>query len=256
MATRTVRAPWKELLTGRRAMVLGIALLVIVGAALIWAFVPIGEWAWSFTSWIRGLGNAGFLVFAGLFVLAVLVMAPASVLYMVAGLLYDFFWGFVISVVAATVGSLLQFLIARYLARDRVCRVVEQRAEFQAVDRAVEEEDWKVVLLLRLAPLVPGNSQGWLFGVTGVSLVQFAWPTVVAILPWALLFSGIGSVSAAALYNGESPFGPWQWALLAAGIVALGFIVRLVGRRAKAKLAEMGIDGLDGHRAGSSEGAA
>lgn len=243
MATRAAGVGWKQLITGRRAMGLGLVLLAIIGAVVLWEFVPLGAWMWTFTSWIRELGNMGFLVFAALFVLAVLVMAPASVLYMAAGLLYDLLWGFVISLVAASVGAVLQFLIARYLARDRVRRVVEERAEFEAVDRAVEEEGWKVVLLLRLAPLVPGNTQGWLFGVTPVSLVQFAWPTVIGILPWALLFTGVGSVGAAALYGGENPFGPWQWALLGAGIVALGVIVWLVGRRARAKLERMGIDG-------------
>jgi uncharacterized membrane protein YdjX (TVP38/TMEM64 family) len=169
-------------------------------------------------------------------------------LYMVAGLLYDFFWGFVISVVAATAGSLLQFVVARYLARDRVCDIVAKRREFQAVDRAVEEEDWKVVLLLRLAPLVPGNTQGWLFGVTGVPIFQFGWPTVIGILPWALLFVGIGSAGAAALFRGENPLGPWQWAVLGLGIVALFVIIRIVGKRASAKLEQMGIDGKQAAR--------
>jgi uncharacterized membrane protein YdjX (TVP38/TMEM64 family) len=257
MATRTAGVSLTQLFSGRRAMVLGLALLAIIGIGVIWTFVPLGEWMWNFTSWIRELGNLGFLVFAALFVLAVLIMAPASVLYMAAGLLYDLFWGFVISLVAASVGAVLQFLIARYLARDRVRRVVEERAEFEAVDRAVEEEGWKVVLLLRLAPLVPGNTQGWLFGATRVSVVQFAWPSVIGILPWALFFVGIGSAGAAFLYSGENPFGLWQWALLGAGIVALGFIVWLVGRRARAKLERMGIDGQtrDGQREGQRQAA-
>ena len=252
MATRAPGVSWKHIVTGGRAKVLGVAVLGILAIALLWTFVPLGEWTWNFTSWIRELGNAGYFVFAGLFVIGVLVMAPASVLYMLAGLLYDLLWGFVISLVAATVGSLLQFLIARYLARDRVRRIVQERAEFEAVDRAVEEEDWKVVLLLRLAPLVPGNTQGWLFGVTGVSLLQFAWPTVIAIVPWALLFTGIGSVGAAAIYRGDSPLGPWQWALLGLGIVGLGAIIRLVGRRARAKLEQMGVDGRRQHRQGEA----
>ena len=242
MASRAVRAPWRELLTGRRGAVAGLVVLALIGVVVLWSLLPVGELIWRFTSWIRDLGNLGFLVFAGLFVLAVLVMAPAAALYMVAGLLYDVPWAFLISLAAGTAGSVLQFLIARYLARDRVRRLVAKRKEFEAVDRAVEDESWKVVLLLRLAPLVPGNAQGWLFGATRVSLLQFVWPTVVGIVPWALLFVGIGSAGAAALYNGENPFGAWQWALLGVGVVVLGLIVRLVGRRAKARLERMGID--------------
>lgn len=255
MATRTAGASWKDLLTGRGAMLLSAALLGIVAIGLLWTFIPLGELMWEFTTWIRDLGNMGFIVFALLFVLAVLVMAPASLLYMAAGLLYDFFWGFVISLIAATAGALIQFVIARYLARQRVYSIVQQRREFQAVDRAVEEEDWKVVLLLRLAPLVPGNTQGWLFGVTGVPILQFAWPTVVGILPWALLFVGIGSAGAAALYGGENPLGPWQWALVAFGIVALFVIVRIVGKRAGAKLEQLGIDGKNERGKGNPQAA-
>lgn len=241
MASQRVGVSVKQLVSGRRALGLGLVLLAFVALVGVWTFLPLGDWIWGFTRWIREFGNASFLVFSALFVAAVLVMAPASILYMAAGLLYDLGWGFLIAVAATLAGAVIQFLLARYLARDRVARIVEERAEFKAVDRAVEDEDWKVVLLLRLAPLVPGNTQGWLFGVTGVSLIQFAWPTLLGILPWALLFVGIGSVGAAALYGGESPLGAWQWPLFGLGIVALLGIVWLVGKRARAKLEQMGI---------------
>lgn len=243
MAEVVAKPPMSELLKGRRGMALVAGAGVLVVLAIAWYVLPLGEWLLDFTRWIRGLGTVGWLVFAGFFVLAVMAVVPASILYLAAGLLYDIAGGFVISFVAASLGSAICFLIARYGARERVRRMVEQRAEFEAVDKAVGDEGWRVVLLLRLAPLVPGNTQGWLFGITDVPFWHFILPTMVGIVPWALLFVALGAASGVAFANGDSALGPWQWALMGVGVVLFGLIVRLVARRARARLERMGIGG-------------
>lgn len=235
-----------RVLNGRRGMMIGLAVLAVVALAGVWYLVPIGEWLLAFTGWIRELGTSGWAVFVLFFVAAALVLVPAAALYLTSGLLYDPFWAFLTAFMAATAASALSFVIARYLARGRITRLVRKRKEFEAVDKAVEDEGWKVVLLLRLAPLVPGNSQGWLFGITRVKFLPFILPTMVGIVPWALLFVGLGSAGGYALASGESPLGPWQWLLVGAGVVVLGIILWLIGRRAKARLEAMGIGASGG----------
>ena len=241
MTGAVAKPPADELMKGRRGTALVVGAGVILMLAVAWYVLPLGEWLLGFTQWIRGLGAMGWVVFTAFFVLAVMAVVPASILYLAAGLLYDIGGGFALSFAAATLGSALCFLIARYGARERVKQMVQQRAEFEAVDDAVRDEGWKVVLLLRLAPLVPGNTQGWLFGITDVPFWQFILPTMVGIVPWALLFVGLGKAGGVAFANGESALGPWQWALMGAGVVVLGVIVWLVGRRARTRLERMGI---------------
>ncbi len=62
-------------------------------------------------------------------------------------------WGFVAVSAGSTLGAAGAFLVARYLARDRVERWAAANPRFAAIDRAVGREGWKIVLLTRLSPV-------------------------------------------------------------------------------------------------------
>jgi uncharacterized membrane protein YdjX (TVP38/TMEM64 family) len=229
---------------GRRLLLIGGGVLAFMaGAMLVWMVFPVGEWLVAFTDWVRAFGPQGGLVFAAFFVLGMVIVLPPSLLYFAAGLLYDTLWGFIISMAATTAGSALAFLMARYLLRERLRRRVEGSRRFVALDRAVRDESWKVVLLIRLAPLISGSAQNYVLGLTSVPFRHYLPATAAGAVPWALLFTWLGTAGRAALASGDTTPGPWQWAMLGGGIVILGALIWLVGRRAKARLHEMGFDG-------------
>src|SRR5687767_14061170 len=96
-------------------------------------------------------------------------------LAVVAGGLFGLVRGTIIVSLASTTTAALAFLIARYLARERVRRMVEHSPKLRAVDAAIGNEGWKVVALLRLSPAVPFNVQNYLYGVTAIRF----WPCVL-----------------------------------------------------------------------------
>jgi uncharacterized membrane protein YdjX (TVP38/TMEM64 family) len=57
----------------------------------------------------------------------------------------------------AFAGSVCSFLLGRYLFRDFVLRLASHYPIFQAVDRALEANGLKIMILLRLSPLIPYN---------------------------------------------------------------------------------------------------
>jgi uncharacterized membrane protein YdjX (TVP38/TMEM64 family) len=65
---------------------------------------------------------------------------------------------------ASTAAGATAFLIARYLAQDRVKRMARRHERFAAIDRAIRDKGWRVVALLRLSPLVPFNLSNSLYG--------------------------------------------------------------------------------------------
>lgn len=71
--------------------------------------------------------------------------------------------------VAATVA----FLIARYFARERILKLVEENKKFLAIDKAIGENGFKVVTLLRLSPLLPFSLGNYLYGLTSVKFVPY-----------------------------------------------------------------------------------
>jgi uncharacterized membrane protein YdjX (TVP38/TMEM64 family) len=175
-------------------------------------------------------------LFAAIYVGAVVLLAPGALLTIAAGFAYGF-WGVPIALAAATAGASLAFLIARYLARDRFRRAIETRRNIAAIDRAVAAEGWKIVLLMRLSPLVPFNLQNYVFGLTAVPFRSYVAATFVGMAPASVVFVAAGALGKATLDSG-----PETWALLAGGLCATAAAIVLVTRKARALLREAGVE--------------
>jgi uncharacterized membrane protein YdjX (TVP38/TMEM64 family) len=219
----------------RPALIFAASAVLLVLLAVGWRLLPLADWLAVLRGWIAGLGWWGVALFALIYIVGAVVLAPAGLLSIVAGFAYGF-WGLPLVVVVATIGAALAFLIARYAARERVRLWLRGRRNLAAIDRAVAEDGWKIVLLLRLSPAVPFNLQNYAFGVTAVSFAEFVAATFVGIIPGAALFTYVG------VLGGESAeAGPVKWALFAAGLAATAAAAVLVARKARAKLALAGI---------------
>ena len=213
---------------------LGLALLL---AALVaaWFLLPLQAWMQAFTAWIAGLGGWGVLIYGAAYAAALVVMAPAAPFTIGAGLIYGF-WGFPLALLSATVGASLAFLVSRHLVRDRVLGVIANRPSLQAVDRAVADEGWRVVGLLRLSPLVPFNLQNYALGATSIGFWPYVAATGAGIAPGCLLYVYLGVIGK------SSGGGPLTWAFVALGLAATVAVAILVGRKAQAVLARKGVD--------------
>jgi len=206
-----------------------IALLLCIG----WFLLPIGEWGGTFQRTIAGLGIWGVAIFAAVFVAATLVLAPDFPLAIAAGMVYGL-WAYPIVLIAAMIAASLAFLVARHLARPRVRALLAGKTTFMAIDSAVAEEGWRIVLLLRLSPLVPFNLQNYLFGITTIPFLHYAVASFVGIIPGAALFVCLGAL-------GNASAGPAEWAFIGIGLLASAIVVVLITRKARAKLAEAGV---------------
>lgn len=210
----------------------------VAGLFALWFFLPVGDWIAAFQSWIKALGPLGFLAFAVVYIVATIAMVPGAPMTIAAGVAFGL-WGVPLIVLAATVGACLAFLIARYLARERVEAIVSRKKTFAAIDAAIEEDGWKVVGLFRLSPLVPFNLQNYLFGVTKVGFGGYALATLVGIVPGTILFVWLGTIGASAGAGGEG--GTAKWVLLGLGLAATAAVTIVVSVKAKQKLREAGV---------------
>lgn len=210
----------------------GASLLAI---GLFWYLLPLGLWLGALRDWVAGLGWLGVAAFAAAYAGAVVLLAPGALLTIAAGFAYGF-WGLPIAVAAATVGASLAFLVARHLLRDSVREAIAARRNIAAIDRAIAAEGWKIVLLLRLSPLVPFNLQNYLFGMTDVPFGPYVAATLIGIIPGTVVFVTIGALGEAALDPGYG-----KAALLGIGLVATVAAIMLVTRKARALLHEAGV---------------
>jgi uncharacterized membrane protein YdjX (TVP38/TMEM64 family) len=211
---------------------LGILLIAVIAASFV---CPLGRWTASFQHWIIGLGPGGAVIFVLLFVATTLVLAPDWPLSIAAGFVYGF-WALPLVLVAATVAATLSFLAARYLLRKRVRALLVGRPRLSAVDRAVAEEGWKIVALLRLSPAVPFNLQNYLFGTTAIPLSHYIAATAIGIVPGSLLYVYLGVLGDAARHGGGGAGAPLKWLLFGIGLAATTAAAVIVARKARAKL--------------------
>ena len=214
----------------RNRLLIGGAIVVALAASGF--LLPIGEWVRSLEGWIVDLGALGVVAFVALYVIATVTLVPASAFTLLAGLAWGP-WGFPLVVVSATLGACAAFLIGRHLARERVKDRVAGNEKLRAVDRAVAEEGWKVVGLLRLSPVFPFGLQNYFFGITEIGFAPYALATFVGIMPGTALYVYLGAIG-----RGGGG-GPAQWAFLIAGLVATAAVVWLVTKRARAALADL-----------------
>jgi uncharacterized membrane protein YdjX (TVP38/TMEM64 family) len=210
------------------------ALIVLVVAARV---LPVKEWLGSFQEWVKGMGAAGMVLYGIVYVVAVVLFVPGIVLTLGAGFLFGLGRGVVLVSIASTTAAALAFLIARYFARDAVERLAKRDARFEAIDRAIGKEGWKVVALLRLSPLVPFSLSNYLYGLTSVKFWSYVGTSWAAMLPATVLYVYLGAAGRTIGEGGRRS--PWEWALLAVGLAATAAVTILLTRVAKRELAKV-----------------
>lgn len=191
-------------------------------------------------TWLRGtvagLGWLGPFFYGLVYALAVVLFVPGSPLTIAAGVTFGLGLGGLTVFVAANAGAALAFLVARYVLRDRVEKLLAGRPALRAIDRAVETQGWRIVVLTRLSPVFPFNAQNYFYGLTGVPFGQYVAASLVGMIPGTLLYVYIGAAGAGVAEAAGGAAGWGRTALLVAGFVATFAVVLLVTRVARREL--------------------
>ncbi len=110
--------------------------------------------------WVERVGPWGPVFVIGLYIVACLLFIPGSLITLGTGFLFDAVWGTVTVSIGSTLGATAAFLVGRTLARGWIEQKVADNPKFQAIDRAVGSQGFRIVLLTRLSPLFPFNLLG------------------------------------------------------------------------------------------------
>ncbi|WP_419161431.1 VTT domain-containing protein [Candidatus Palauibacter sp.] len=191
-------------------------------------------------TWLRettaGFGWLGPVFYALIYTIAAVLFIPGSALTIGAGITFGLWLGSLTVFFGANAAAALSFLIARYVLRDRVEKLLSGRPALRAIDRAVETQGWRIVALTRLSPIFPFSLQNYFYGLTGVTFYQYVAASLVGMLPGTVLYVYIG-VAGAGVAEAAGGTASWgQTALLWAGLIATAAVVVLVTRVARREL--------------------
>ena len=130
---------------------------------------------------------------------AAVLFVPGSLLTIGAGFVFGLLWGTVAVSAGSTLGAALAFLVSRHLARNRISAMAQKNKKFAAIDRAIGKEGWKIILLLRLSPLIPFNLSNYLYGLTAIPFRPYLLASWLGMLPGTVLYVYLGVAGKAGL---------------------------------------------------------
>jgi len=190
---------------------------------------------------VKSLGILGPITFIAIYNIATLLFVPGAILTLKGGCLFGIFWGSVYVLIAAMLGATWAFLLGRYLSRNWIHQQIGKNPQLQAIDRAVAQEGWKIVLLTRLSPIFPFNLLNYVFGVTQVSLKDYILGSL-GIIPGTVMYVYIGSLASdlATLNMSNRPMTTetqiMQWVMRIIGVIATVAVTIYMTRLAKKAL--------------------
>ncbi len=155
----------------------------------------------SFLEWVEANPGGGVLVFMLVIFCTTMLFIPGIILTFGSGYVFanafglglGVLMGSIVVFVGAGAGAILSFLLGRFLLRDCVSGLTKKFKFFEALDNAMEEKGFRIMLLLRLSPLIYASPY-LNYGAGGMAVSFTAYLlSLFAILPATVMFVFLGA---------------------------------------------------------------
>ncbi|MGN6188663.1 MAG: TVP38/TMEM64 family protein [Conexibacter sp.] len=177
---------------------------------------------------VDDVGVVAPLAFVAISSLLTVAMFPGPLLAGASGLLFGTALGTPVSIVAATLGASLAFLLSRRFGARAVDELSGHRV--RVVQDFIAQRGFLSVLYARILPAMPYNVVNYAAGLTRVPLLTFAGATALGCAPRAFAYTALGGN----LSNLGSPAAVAAFAVLVAmGIAGVVVALRDAGVRAR-----------------------
>ncbi|MDD2875805.1 MAG: VTT domain-containing protein [Acidiphilium sp.] len=185
----------------RRLIAAGVVLaaLTLAAVASLYAGSQVAGYILAARDRLRDLGLSGWLVFIVLQMLAALVgLLPASLLGIAAGAVFGVALGFGLASAGVLLGAGIAFGLARSTLRPAIIGLLARSATLDRFDAALGRDGWRLVLLLRISPVMPFSLTSYALGLSAIGIRDYALGTLAA-LPALLLYVSLGALGATGL---------------------------------------------------------
>jgi uncharacterized membrane protein YdjX (TVP38/TMEM64 family) len=224
-----------------------LALRVATASLLIAGVVMMGRAAGAevprFAAWVQSHGAWAPLAYIAGYVLLTVTFIPGALPTMAAGIIFGLVPGTVYAFIGETLGGVAAFWLARRVARPMAKRRLARSPRFATLDRAVAAQGRRIVMMLRLSPVVPFNVINYALGVTTIRFVDYLVASI-AMLPGAFLYVYYGKLigDVAALAGGAAvPHDRVYWTATLFGLAATVGVSVMLARIATRALRDASI---------------
>ena len=179
------------------------------------------------------LGFMGYFAFIAVSVPVAVFSLPGPLLAVIAGITYGGFKGGLLTLIGATVGSSISFLLGKRLARGYVLRKFGDNPLFQKIEEGVKENGVSFLILTRLVPLFPYGIQSYAYALTPMGLGTFTLVSFLTMLPACFIYAYLASEI---VVNGFSLKIMLELALAGVLLFMISFVPKWVAKKKKIKL--------------------
>jgi uncharacterized membrane protein YdjX (TVP38/TMEM64 family) len=206
-------------------------LVVAVALAVAYAGPGLDEVALA-VGWLRDQGALGCVLFAVVYAICAAAMVPATPFPLTAGFLWGPLVGFVVTWVGEVAGALVGFALGRTLLRERAEALASRYRILGALDHALEEGGFRLLVMLRLSPVFPFGALNMSLGLTSVPAPAFAASTALGVMPasFVLVYAGASLTALTAALAGDVELGWGETLLTWGGLAVTTLVVGWVGR--------------------------
>lgn len=207
--------------------------IIIAGVITGTIFLPVTDWLVRGLEWTQGLGIWGPVFVIAFYIVACVLLLPGSILTLGAGFIFKVIVGTITVSIGSTLGACAAFLVGRTVARKWITGKVAKNAKFAAIDEAVAQQGFKIVLLTRLSPVFPFNLLNYAFGLTKITFWKYALGSWIGMMPGTVMYVyfGAGLRSLADVAAGQVEKGTagrlFFWLGLVVTIVVTVFVTRV-----------------------------
>lgn len=142
-------------------------------------------------SWILSFGLWAPVVYIIVYTIRPLIFFPASVLSIAGGLAFGAWMGTLYTIIGATLGAMLSFLVAKSVGKSITTKDwTGNAAKFQ---KQMEQNGFLYVLLFRLIPVINFDLISYMAAIAKVRFTSFALATLIGIIPGTFAYNFLGS---------------------------------------------------------------
>ena len=147
------------------------------------------------------------VVFMAIYVVIAGFSLPgATIATLTGGFLFGTFPGVLFNVGAASIGATVVFLAARWGLGDRLAAKMDaSEGKVKAIKDGIDENQWSMLFIIRLVPLVPFFVANLIPALVGVSLWRYVVSTFIGIIPGGLVYTSVGAGLGEVFARGETP---------------------------------------------------
>jgi len=207
---------------------------LFVALAYSLTLLPIVAWLEMLSSWQANHPVAAPVAYVLLATLATVLFVPGSATMMIAGFLFGFFPGVVYAAIAIPLGAQCAFEAGRWVARPWVQEKVAANARMRAVEAALNDEAFLIIVLTRLSLIIPFNVLNYAYGATAVRAGTHLLATLIGMLPAVALYVYLGTLArdiGQILSGNAAPTDLGYW-LIAGGVAAIAAATWVIHRTA------------------------